>query len=143
MFRQKQTPKSNNLPPPPPPHPPQKNGKCKVKTTGEHPWEWLRVIPTKLHMQLYGNHTPTLALPCKSAAHSQNTLSEEHLQQAAFILIFNLEVRFCQKKLIESKNSWDHWYLAIILWLWLLKTFLYIIWENFLIREKRISVYSL
>ena len=27
-------------------------------------------------------------------------------------------------------------------WLWLLKTFIYIIWQNFLVREKKISLYS-
>ena len=76
--------------------------KCEAKTAGEHLHG--RVIPTELHMQLYRNHTPAPALPCKLAAHSQNTLPE-HLRRAASVLIFNLEVRFCQKKLIKSKNS--------------------------------------
>ena len=47
---------------------------------------------------------PHLALPRKSAAHSQNTLSEEHLRRAASVMVFNLEVKFCQKKLIKSKE---------------------------------------
>ena len=117
--------------------------KCEAKTTGEHPYR--RVIQTELYMQLYWNHTPTLALPRKSAAPSQNTLSEEHLGKAASLPIFNLEVRFCQKKLIKSKNSWDYLYLVIIIsWLCLLKTFVYIIWQNFLreltcIKEKELA----
>ena len=135
MFRQKQTPRGNN------PLQPQMFRKCEAKTTGEHPYG--RVIPTELHMQLYWNHTPAPALPRKLAAHSQNTLPEEHLRRAASVLIFNLEVRFCQKKFIKSKNSWDSWYLVIILWLWSLKTFVYIIWQSFLVREKRIKLYSL
>ena len=95
MFRQKQTPRGTN---------PPKNmlRKCEAKTTAEHPHG--RVIPTELHMQLYWNHIPAPAVPPKSAAHSQNTLSEEHLQGAASVLIFNLEVKFCQKKLIKSKK---------------------------------------
>ena len=48
---------------------------------------------------------PPPALPRKLAPNSQKTLSEEHLRRAASVLIFNLEVRFCQKKLIKSKNS--------------------------------------
>ena len=93
MFRQKQTPRGNN---------PPKNmlRKCEAKTTGEHPYG--RVIPTELHTQLYWNHTPSPALPRRSTAQSQKTLSEQHLQRAGFVLIFNLEVKFCQKKLIES-----------------------------------------
>ena len=95
MFRQRQTPRGNNLPK-------KMLRKCEAKTTAEHTYE--RVIPTELHMQLYWNHTPAPALPRKSAAHSQNTLSEEQLRMAASLLIFNLEVKFCQKKLIKSKK---------------------------------------
>ena len=76
--------------------------KSEAKTTGEHPCG--RVIPK--------NHTPAPALPRKFAAHSQNTNPEEHLQRAASVLIFNQKLikskntcRFCQKKLIKSKNS--------------------------------------
>ena len=95
MFRQKQTPRGNN---------PPKNmlRKCEAKTTGEHPYG--RVIPKELHTQLYWNHTPAPALPRKSTAQSQKTLLEEHLRRAASVLIFNLEIKFCQKKLIESKK---------------------------------------
>ena len=135
MFRQKQTPRGNN-------HPPQKMFRdCEAKTTREHPYG--RVIPAESHMQLYWNHTPTPALPRKLAAHSQNTLPEEHRRRAASVLIYNLDVRLCQKKLVKSKNSWDHWYLVIILWLWSLKTFVYIIWQHFLVSEKKINLYSL
>ena len=135
MFRQKQTPQDNN--------PPKKMlRKYEAKTTAEHPYR--RVITTELHMQLYWNHTPAPALHRKSAAHSQNTPSEEHLRRAASVLIFNLEVKFCQKKLIKIKKlmrpliSYDY-----------LKT---VIVENVCIHKltkfpckwkKRISLYSL
>ena len=114
MFRQKQTPRGSN-------HLPKMFRKCEAKTTGEHPYR--RVIPTKLHMQLYWNHPPppaththTHRLPHASRLHTYKTLSQKNIFRG-LLLIFNLKVKFCQKKLIKSKNSWDHWYLDIFLWL--------------------------
>ena len=133
MFRQKQTPRGNNSQKTVRQMLSKNHRRTPIQKSNPHRAAYATLLKSHPH--------PPLSR--KSAAHSQNTLSEEHLRRAASVLIFNLEVRFCQKKLIKSKNLWDHWHLVVILWLWLLKTFVYKIWRNFLVREKRISLYNL
>ena len=133
MFRQKQTPRGNNSQKTVRQMLSKNHRRTPIQKSNPHRAAYATLLKSHPH--------PPLSR--KSAAHSQNTLSEEHLRRAASVLIFDLEVRFCQKKLIKSKNLWDHWHLVVILWLWLLKTFVYKIWRNFLVREKRISLYNL
>ena len=133
MFRQKQTPRGNNSQKTVRQMLSKNHRRTPIQKSNPHRAAYATLLKSHPH--------PPLSR--KSAAHSQNTLSEEHLRRATSVLIFNLEVRFCQKKLIKSKNLWDHWHLVVILWLWLLKTFVYKIWRNFLVREKRISLYNL
>ena len=133
MFRQKQTPRGNNSQKTVRQMLSKNHRRTPIQKSNPHRAAYATLLKSHPH--------PPLSR--KSAAHSQNTLSEEHLRRAASVLIFDLEVRFCQKKLIKSKNLWDHWHLVVILWLWLLKRFVYKIWRNFLVREKRISLYNL
>ena len=133
MFRQKQTPRGNNSQKTVRQMLSKNHRRTPIQKSNPHRAAYATLLKSHPH--------PPLSR--KSAAHSQNTLSEEHLRRAASVLMFDLEVRFCQKKLIKSKNLWDHWHLVVILWLWLLKTFVYKIWRNFLVREKRISLYNL
>ena len=134
MFRQKQKPKGNN--------PPKKMlRKCEAKTTAEHPYG--RVIPTELHMQLYWNHTPTW-LSLANRLHTHKTLSQKNISGGLPLYWYLIsKLNFVKRNLLKVKNSWDHWYLMIILRLWSLKTFVYINWQNSLVSEKRISLYSL
>ena len=134
FYRQKQTPRGNN--------PPKKMlRKCEAKTTGEHPYG--RVIPTELHTQLYWNYTPASALPRKLAPLSQNTLSKNISGRQPLYWYLISKLNFVKRNLLKVKSSWDHWYLVIFLRLWLLTTFVYINWQNSLVSEKRISLYSL
>ena len=135
MFRQKQTPRGNNSQKTVRQMLSKNHRRTPIQKSNPHRAAYATLLKSHPH--------PPLSR--KSAAHSQNTLSEEHLRRATSVLIFNLEVRFCQKKLIKSKNSWDYLYLVIIIsWLCLLKTFVYIIWQNFLreltcIKEKELA----
>ena len=127
MFREKQTPEAII-----PPKKCSANAKHKPQeTTHTEEWSPQSCICNSIEIKPCTGSCPQIG--CTFTKHSLR----RNLRRDASVLIFNLRLRFCQKKLFKSKNSWDHWYLVIILGLWLLKMFVYIIWQNFLAREKK------
>ena len=127
MFRQKQTPRGNNLPKKCP-----TNAKQKPREN-THAEEWSPKSCRRNFIEI----TPPHRFSPANSLHTHKTLPQKNISGGLLLYWYsiskNLEVRFRQKKLIKSKDSWDYCFN----WLWSLKTFVYIIWQNFLVREKR------
>ena len=133
MFRQKQTPRGNI-------HPKKCSANAKQKPQeNTHTQEWFPLSCICNSIEI----APPHRLSPANRLHTHKTPSQKNISGGLPLYWYLIsKLNFVKRNLLKVKNSWDHWYLVIILRLWLLKTFLYINWQNSLVSEKRISLYS-
>ena len=134
MFRQKQTPRDNN---------PSKKCSANAKQKPQentHTEEWSKQSCICNSIEITHPHWPSPA----NRLHPHKILSQKNISGRLLLYRYLIsKLDFVKRNLLKVKT---HETIDILWlpydWLWLLKTFIYIIWQNFLVREKKISLYS-